>query len=209
MTVLVVVLAALVVVLAAALVYRSRPPRPIRPPRDARRILLPFTGDSLDPTVLNAAIRIARIENAVLVPAYLLKVPFEYAEDSPLTKEVGVAVPLLEAVEHAATRCGVPVDARIEKGRTPTHALSRLWEVEQFDRVIAPAPVDSRYGSRSGFTPKDLTWILAHAPAETLVLKPSPTARDADDATLVPPPSRSPVRVRLRDPELIATVGRG
>jgi hypothetical protein len=177
---LVVVLAVLVVVLAAALGYRSRPPRPLRVPRTARRILVPFTGGSLDPTVLNAAIRIARAEEAVLVPAYLLIVPLEYSEDSPLHNQVGVAMPLLEAVENAALRCGVPVDARIEKGRTPTHALRRLWQVEQFDRVIAPAPTASDNGSGrgGGFTPKDLTWILTNAPSETLVLKPAPAADD-------------------------------
>ena len=179
MIVLVIVLAVLVVLLGAALVYRSRPPRPLRVPRDARRILLPFTGSSLDRSVLEAAIRIARADDAVLVPAYLLRVPLEYAEDSPLTKEVAVAMPLLEAVENTALRCGVPVDARIEKGRTATHALSRLWQVEHFDRVIAPAPADQRNGSRSGFTPKDLSWILVHAPSETLVLKPSHAADDS------------------------------
>lgn len=87
-------------------------------------------------------------------------------------------MPLLEAVETAALRCGVPVDARIEKGRTPTHALGRLWQVEQFDRVIAPAPVENG----GGFSLKDLTWILAHAPAETLVLKPAPIATAEDRA---------------------------
>ena len=48
-------------------------------------------------------------------------------------------MPLLEAVEHAAARAGVPVDARIERGRTPIDALSRLWEVETFDRILVPA----------------------------------------------------------------------
>lgn len=177
MTALVIVLAVLVVVLAGALAYRSRPPRPLRALKSARRVLLPFTGKSLDPSVIDAAIRIAHAENAVLVPAYLLRVPFEYPEDSPLTKEVAVAMPLLEAVEHAALRCGVPVDARIEKGRTPTHALARLWAVERFDRVIAPAPANNRNGT-SGFSPKDLTWILANAPTETLVLKPPPAEPD-------------------------------
>ncbi len=174
MTALVLVLAVLVVVLAATLVYRSRPPKQLRAPHDARRVLVPFTGGSLDPTVLSAAIRIARADDAVLVPAYLLLVPLEYSEDSPLSSEVAVAMPLLEAVETTALRCGVPVDARIEKGRTATHALSRLWEVEQFDRVIAAAPVQSNGGYGGGFSPKDLTWILEHAPSETLVLKPSP-----------------------------------
>ena len=177
MTALVIALAVLVIALASALVYRSRSPRQLRTPSKARRILLPFTGNSLDPTVLDAAIRIARAEDAVLVPAYLLRVPLEYSEDSPLAREVAVAMPLLEAVEHTALRCGVPVDARIEKGRTPTHALGRLWQVEQFDRVIAPAPINGRNGRASGFSPKDLTWILTNAPTETLVLKPTPVPR--------------------------------
>jgi len=98
------------------------------------------TDTGVGKTVLAAAIRIARAERATLVPAYLLVVPLQYSEDSPLGQEVGVAMPLLEAVEHAALKAGVPVDARIEKGRSPTHALQRLWDVETFDRVIAPAP---------------------------------------------------------------------
>ena len=42
---------------------------------------------------------------------------------APLKDQVEVALPLLEAVGLAALRAGVPVDARIEKGRTLTHAL--------------------------------------------------------------------------------------
>ena len=170
MTVLVVVLAALVFILGAALAYRSRPPRALRVPQNGRRLLVPFSGGGLDPAVLHAAIRVARAEQAVLVPAYLLVVPLEYAEDAPVRREVAIAMPVLEAVEQAALRAGVPVDALIERGRTPTHALARLWEVEQFDRVIAPASA----GGHLGFSPKELTWILTHAPTETLVLRPSP-----------------------------------
>jgi Universal stress protein family len=120
-------LAALAAVLAAALAVRSGV-RLRRPQKGARRILVPFTGGTLDSTVLDAAIRLAHAEDATLVPAYLLLVPLRYAEDSPLRDEVAVALPLLEAVEHAALRAGVPVDARIEKGRSPTHALQRLWD---------------------------------------------------------------------------------
>ena len=162
-------LAALAAVLGGALVARSGI-RLRRPRAGTRRILVPFTGGTLDPTVLDAAIRLAQAEDATLVPAYLLLVPLRYAEDSPLRDEVAVALPMLEAVEHAALRAGVPVDARIEKGRSPTHALQRLWDEEQFDRILTPAP----NGRGGGFTAKDVTWILAHAPAETIVLKPSP-----------------------------------
>ncbi len=169
----VIALAALVVVLAAVLAARSD--LRLRGPRaGVSRILVPFTGGTLDPTVLDAAIRLAHAENATLVPAYLLLVPLRYAEDSPLRDEVAVALPLLEAVEHAALRAGVPVDARIEKGRSPTHALQRLWDEEQFDRILAPAP----NGRGGGFTTKDVSWILEHAPSETIVLKPNPNGAE-------------------------------
>ena len=69
-------------------------------------------------------------------------------------------MPLLEAVEHAALRAGVPVDARIEKGRTPDpRAPAALGR-----RAVRP---DRRPGADrpgGGFTAKDLTWILTHAP---------------------------------------------
>ncbi len=167
----VIALAALAAVLAMALAARSGV-RFRRPKPGDRRILVPFTHGTLDPTVLAAAIRLAQAEQATLVPAYLLLVPLRYSEDSPLRDDVAVAMPLLEAVEHAALRAGVPVDARIEKGRSPSHALRRLWEVEHFDRILAPAPAN---GS-GGFSAKEVAWILANSPAETIVLKPMPMA---------------------------------
>jgi hypothetical protein len=157
--------------LGAVLTARRRPPQRLPVPDSANRILVPFAG-ALDQSVLEAAIRIARATDAVLVPAYLLVVPFQYPEDSPLRDQVAIAMPLLEAVELAALRAGVPVDARIEKGRTLTHALKRLWEAERFSRIVAPAPSNGHHG----FTEKDMTWLLVNAPAETLVLKPMPDA---------------------------------
>lgn len=141
--------------------------RPRLAPRSGRRVLVPFSG-RLDPIVLDAAIRVARAEEATLVPAYLVVVPLEYELESALREQVEIAMPLLEAVERAALGAGVPVDARIEKGRSLAHALRLLWDVERFDRIIAPAAA----GGHPGFGAKDLIWLLEHAPAETLVLKP-------------------------------------
>jgi hypothetical protein len=169
--VLLVVIALLALGVALVLMQRKAPRRRALP-EGAARILVPFTG-TLDQTVLDAAIRIAQAEHAVLVTAYLLIVPLRYAEDSPLQEQVSIAMPLLEAVEHAALRAGVPVDARIEKGRSTTHALKRLWEVEHFDRIVAPAP--SNGGGT--FTEKELAWLLTHAPTEMVVLKPAPIAQ--------------------------------
>lgn len=169
--------------------------RRLRP--GSKRILVPFTRGQLEPTVLAAAIRVARAEEATLVPAYLILVPMQFRLDVPMAAEVARALPLLEAVEHAALRRGVPVDARIESGRTPIHALRRLWEVERFDRIIVPAPV----GREPGFDPDELLWMLTHAPSETLILRPEP------EAPAIPrpwspdvSPVESPVGVSVDDP---------
>ncbi len=123
--------------------------------------------------MLDAALRIARAEEGVLVPAYLLVVPLEFSLDAPVQhEELRRAMPILEAVELAARRARVPVDARIERGRSPIDALQRLWEVETFERIVVPAPAPGR----SGFSSKDITWMLAHSPGEVLVLRPPPNA---------------------------------
>jgi hypothetical protein len=158
-----IVVLGIAVATAGVLAYRARRPRSTYDGKG--RILVPFSG-ALDPTVLNAAIRIARAQESTLVAAYLLVVPLQYPEEAPRRDQVAVAVPLLEAVELAALRAGVPVDARIEKGRSLTHALRRLWEVESFERIVAPA---------SGFSAKELAWLLTNAPAETIVLRPAPS----------------------------------
>jgi two-component system sensor histidine kinase KdpD len=94
------------------------------------------------------------------------------ADESALLAEVATSL-----VEHAASKAGIPVDTLVESGRTPIHALERLWDVEHFDRIVVPAPV----GRGPGFSLKDLTWILAHAPSETVILRPDP-ALQADAA---------------------------
>ena len=105
----------------------------------------------------------------MLVPAYLLVVPLEYDRRRPLHGQVEVAMPLLEAVEHAALRAGVPVDARIERGRTPIDALRRLWEVERSTASSCPRPRRA-----TGLPAEGPDVDAEHAPAETLVLSRCP-----------------------------------
>jgi hypothetical protein len=169
--------------------------RRLRRPRlspSSRRVLVAFTRGHLEPTVLDAAIRIARAEEATLVPAYLIVIPMQFTLDAPMSDEVAMAIPLLEAVEHAASRAGVAVDARIESGRVPIHALERLWEVEHFDRVVIPAPA----GREPGFKPKELLWMLTHAPSETLILRPDPTLREVTRVEPQAPASKRVQRIR-------------
>lgn len=143
--------------------------RPAQAAPGAPRLLVPFAGGHLDPAVLDAALRIARADGAVFVPAYLIIVPFSIALESPLTHEVEVALPLLEAAELRAQDAGVPVDARLERGRSLRDALRRLWDVERFDRILLPVSADER----AGFDERDVAWILMHAPTETLALRPA------------------------------------
>ncbi len=93
-----------------------------------------------------------------------------------MQQQVTMAMPLLEAVEHAALRAGVPVDARVESGRTPIHALKRLWETEHFDRIVVPAAARGH----SGFAPKDLD-LDADPRAER---DPDPQARSGPERSL-------------------------
>ena len=132
-----------------------------------KRILLPFTGTAISRRSLDAAFRLARAENATLVPAFLATVPRHLPLDAAVPTQCGVGMPLLEAIEQAAANAEIPVDARVGRGRTYRHALSLLLDAEPVDRVIVPAVGDSR----GGLSGDDLIWLLERAPAEVLILR--------------------------------------
>ncbi len=142
-------------------------------PEDVRRILLPFTGTEISRRALDAALRLARAEEATLMPAYLAEVSKQLPLECAIPAEAAKAMPMLEAIEQRAATQGVPVDARIERGRTYRHALARLLDSESFDRVVVSATAT---GS-AGFSGDDLVWLLDKAPAEVLILRPGPEDR--------------------------------
>jgi len=150
---------------AVALVTRNRHGR--RPPGTAR-ILFPIIGRGLSQPALDAALRIARAQDATLVAAYLAPVPLHLPLDAALTRECELALPLLEAVEQAATAAGVPVESRIERGRTYRHALLELVDHERYDQIVVAAAPDGA----AGFTASDVAWMLHRAPGEIVVLRP-------------------------------------
>jgi hypothetical protein len=107
------------------------------------------------------------------MPAYLAEVPKSLPLECAIPAEAAKAMPMLEAIEQRATAQGIPVDARIERGRSYRHALARLLDRERFDRVVVPA-TDA---GGSGFSGDDLVWLLEKAPAEVLILRPGPEDR--------------------------------
>jgi hypothetical protein len=72
-----------------------------------RRILFPFVGNSLSEAALDAALRIARAENAAVVPAYLVTVPCILDLTTAVPNECGAAFELFEAIEQRATHVSV------------------------------------------------------------------------------------------------------
>jgi hypothetical protein len=124
----------------------------------------------LSETALVVALRVARVEEATLVPVYLAMVPRDLPLDVPLRGECESALPLLEAIEHRAARAGVQVDSRIERGRSPRHALGQLIEHERFERMVVAA---ASQRNDDGFTAEDVAWLLNNAPSEVLVLRPA------------------------------------
>ena len=160
---------ALVAVLAGILagwaIARRR--RHVRVAGRVSRILLPFTG-SISRRALDAALRLARAEDATLMPAFLATVPRHLPLDAAVPLQCELGMPLLEAIEQAAARSDVPVDARVVRGRTYRHALELLLAEERVDRVV----VSATGNPRSGLTNDDLVWLLQRAPAEVVILRP-------------------------------------
>lgn len=144
----------------------AREPRPTT----TRQILLPFTGTTLSRRALEAAMRLASVDDATLMPAFLATVPLHQSLESPLPKQCAIGMPLLEVIEQRAAAQHIPIDARVERGRSYRHALSRLLEREQFDRVIISAADDPR----TGLSGDDLLWAIDHANAEVMILRPAP-----------------------------------
>ena len=102
---------------------------------------------------------------------------------------------MLEAIEQRAAAKDVPIDARIERGRTYRHALERLLTDEEFDRVVVPAQANGG----EGLSGDDLVWLLRSAPAEVLILRPGPRGppHRRRQERPAPAPSR-PGRVRTK-----------
>jgi hypothetical protein len=138
--------------------------------------LFPFTGTVLSQRGLDAALRLARVDGATLVPVYLARVPLHLPLDAALPRQCDGALPLLEAVEQRAARAGVAVDARIERGRSYRHAIRELVRHERFDTVVVTA---GDVGS-PGLLPDDVSWVLDHVPGEIIVIRPGvPSTLDA------------------------------
>jgi len=159
----------------------------------ATRILFPFIGEGLSTPAFDAALRLARAEEATLIPAYLAIVPLSVQLDTPLRKQAEAALPLLEAIEQRAASQGVIVDSRIEPGRSVRHAFRLLIEHETFDRVVAAGATNG-----DGFSADDVAWLLDHSPGEIMILRPERKPKTAAGTSPDDSAARGMRRIRER-----------
>jgi nucleotide-binding universal stress UspA family protein len=156
-------------VIAAALLLRQR--RSALPETLAGapgRILFPYVAGGGSPAALDVALRLSRAESGTLVPVFLARVPLRLSLEAPLPRQSHLAVGLQEQIEARAAAVGVPVDSRIERGRSLRHALRETIENERFDRIVVAAAAHGRSG---GFDADDIAWLLRNAPGEIVVLR--------------------------------------
>jgi hypothetical protein len=185
MTALIIALIVALLLLAAVALKRAPRRRPVSatapaPDGGARRILFPFVAHALSQRALDAALRLARADDATLVPVFLACVPLHLPLDTPLPRQSDIAMRLQEAIEQRAAAFEIPVDARVQRGRTARHALRQTIADERFDRIVIAAATHGAHG----FGPDDVAWLLEHAPGEIVVLRPG------EEERLVPPPRR-------------------
>jgi Universal stress protein family len=176
----IVILVVAIAVLAWARVHdRGRRREPAQA-TSSRRILFPFVSGALSQRALDAALRLAKVEGATLVPVFLARVSLDLPLESALPRQCSMAMPLLEAVEQRATEAGIPVDSRIVRGRNRRHALRQAIAEENFDRIVIAASAPASHG----FDPDDVAWLLENAPGEIVVLRPSAEDQAVDSAGL-------------------------
>jgi hypothetical protein len=159
---------------AALGIERRRRGRALSRRAPVHRIAFPFTGEGLSEPALVAALRLARAEGATLMPVYLALVPLRLSAEVPLPAEAAQATALLEVIEQRALRAQVPVDSRIERGRTVRHALRELMAHERFERMVLAAEAGGR---GEGFSAEDVAWLVEHAPGELIALRPAQPTR--------------------------------
>jgi hypothetical protein len=134
------------------------------------RILMPFVAHGLAPEALDAALRLARAEGGTLVPVFLARVALHLPLDAPLPRQSQIALPIQEAIELRGVAFGVPVDSRVERGRSLRHALRETIAHERYDRLVIAAANERM----PGFRAEDIAWLLTHAPGEIIVVRPDP-----------------------------------
>ena len=130
---------------------------------------LPFTGEAVSRRSFEAAVRLAKAEDAIIMPAFLAQVPMNLPLETPLPVERSRGMPLLEAIEQRASSQGVPVDFLSGAGAP----RATRWQTDRA-RALRSDIVSADEDPRVGLSYEDLRWMLDRVPAEIMILRPAP-----------------------------------
>ena len=109
------------------------------------------------------------------MPVFLARVPMNLPLQAPLPRQSESALMLLETIEQRAAAHGVPVDARVQRGRDNRHALREAIASNSYDRIVIAAAIHGCPGFNAG----DVAWLLENAPGEIVVLRSAGAGRPA------------------------------
>ena len=107
------------------------------------------------------------------MPVFLARVPMNLPLQAPLPRQSESALMLLETIEQRAAAHGVPVDARVQRGRDNRHALREAIASNSYDRIVIAAAIHGCPGFHAG----DVAWLLENAPGEIVVLRSASAGR--------------------------------
>ena len=136
------------------------------------QILLPFTGTAISRRAVDAALRLARAEEATLMPAYLARsrsscrssarYPPRRPRRCRCWRRSSSAPPPRASPSTPASSAAAPTAMP-----SPACSTARASTGSSSRRPRAPR----------GFSGDDLVWLLEKAPAEVLILRPGPEDR--------------------------------
>ena len=114
--------------------------------------------------------RLAKAEDAIIMPAFLARVPMSLPLDTALPVQSARGMPLLEAIEQRATStlaCLLTRASDAVADPAMRCATARAGAFRPHHRL-------RRRRSWVGLSYEDLRWMLDRVPAEILILRPAP-----------------------------------
>jgi len=144
-----------------------------------KRILVPTVGEAYSEKGVELACRLGREQNADILLAYVIEVPFTLPLGAPLERADARAKEVLERAEGVVTRHRLPYTKKVERARQAADGIIRVAKDEGVDMIVLSLPPSGkREGRLFGRTTEVL---LRRAPCELVISKlPAKGAEEED-----------------------------
>jgi len=134
-----------------------------------KRILVPTVGEAYSEKGVELACRLGREQNADILLAYVIEVPFTLPLGAPLERADARAKEVLERAEGVVTRHRLRYAKKVERARQAADGIIRVAKDEGVDMIVLSLPPSGkREGRLFGRTTEVL---LRRAPCELVINK--------------------------------------